>query len=490
MTDYGVTNSGFQIKRLQDAKAEIETSLRTALGSGINLLPSGFLGQLVGIIAERDALNWQAMQGAYNAFSPTSGGVSLDNFCAFTGIKRLSATKGTGSGVAYGTLGTVIPAGSIVSVNGNSSAKFITTIAKVIAAGTDEIQKITFSAVPDAGAWALVLDGQQTGVLAFNDNAAAVQVALNALLNLSAVTVAGNYAAGFTITFAGADGQKNQSMIQAAANSLTNGGNQVNLSFAELTPGVLPNVTIPLEAQAAGVVPAYANSLTVIETPVAGWDTFNNPLDITPGKDIETDAEFRLRRLQTLSTAGAATLDAIRSRVLGIDEVSACQAYHNITMVVDGEGRPPKSIQVVVVDGDDQEIADTIWDVAPAGIELFGTTTKNVTDSQGFLHPVKFSRPTQVPIYMVLTLTKDSSFPIGGDAAVKAAVVAYGEENFGIGADVITTRFFCPINTVQGITDITIDIGVAPAPVGDANIVIGDIQIAQFDTAFISVVTV
>lgn len=485
---YGLTTDGFIIKRLTVVKEEIETNLRTRLGNSINLLPTGLLGQIVGIISEREALIEEKIQAVYNAFFPdTANSVSLDNVVAITGIKRLEATKGVGEGRAYGTLGTVIPAGSIVSVDGNPDARFVTTTDNTIAAGTNEVQDIDFTAVPDAGAWTLVFDGEETGSLAFNDNAAAVQSALNALPNLSGVTVSGNYSSGFTITFAGDDGQQDQPMVQIGENTLTNTGTQVNVSIVETTPGVLPNVLCELEAETAGNTPAYAGTLTVIDTPLSGWDSFSNAEDITAGNDIETDAALRLRRLQTLATAGAGTVDSIRSRLLEIDEVEQVRVFENDSNVTDGSGRPKKSFEAVVLGGDSQEIADTIWEVKPAGMKAHGSESETVVDTQGFSHTVKFSRPTEIDIYMIINLTTDDDFPVDGEDAVKEALVQYALENFTIGDDIITVRFFTPINEIAGITDAEILIGIAPAPTLDSNIIIADDEVGSFDTSRITV---
>lgn len=486
---FGLTNQGLNIKRLSDIKAEIQASLRTYFGPGINLLETEFLGIFIGIFAERHAVLEELIEGVYNSFYPdTADGINLDNVVAITGIKRLEATSSEGQGIAYGTLGTTIPAGSIVSVVGNSTAAYRTKSVAVIGAGIDEVQDIDFSAVPDAGIFTLVYEGEETANLPFNASAGNIQTALNNLPSLSGVTVAGNFTSGFTVTFAGSDGQKPQSLLLVGANTLTNTSIAVAINIVETTEGVLPNVTIDIIAVNAGVVPGFANSITVIETPVSGWVAFNNPNDVELGKDIESDADLRLRREQTLATAGASTEEAIRARVLEIDEVTACRVFSNRTLVVDAFGRPPKSFETIVLGGDEQEIADTIWLVAPAGIEIFGDITKTVVDSQGFNQIVKFSRPTQVPIYIIITLVTDASFPIGGEDAVKEAVANYGDENFGIGDDVITTMLFCAIHTVQGILDITIDIGTAPAPVGDANIPIADDEIAYFDTTNITVI--
>lgn len=65
-----------------------------------------------------------------------------------------------------------------------------------------------------------------------------------------------------------------------------------------------------------GNIPAPINSLTQILTPLAGWQEINNFQAGTPGRDIETDAELRLRRQQSLSIIGASTVESIRARIL------------------------------------------------------------------------------------------------------------------------------------------------------------------------------
>lgn len=121
---------------------------------------------------------------------------------------------------------------------GNLLTLTIKKTATLIAA-VNEIQRIAFSAVPTAGNWSLDFDGQVTASLAFNANAAAVQTALNDLSNLSGVSVSGDYTAGFNVTFAGADGAKDQSMLVVASNTLTSPG-AVTITITETTKGVSP----------------------------------------------------------------------------------------------------------------------------------------------------------------------------------------------------------------------------------------------------------
>ena len=64
-------------------------------------------------------------------------------------------------------------------------------------------QLITFSAAPTSGGFILSYDGDDSAVIAWDDVAADVQTALQALTGLTNVTVTGNYTDGFLVKFIG-----------------------------------------------------------------------------------------------------------------------------------------------------------------------------------------------------------------------------------------------------------------------------------------------
>lgn len=93
---------------------------------------------------------------------------------------------------------------------------------------------------------------------------------------------------------------------------------------------------IPFLAQSYGTIAAPANTLTVILTPVAGWNSLTNPQAGITGRDQETDAELRLRRAQSLHLLGAATVEAITSRLLQeVPGVTSVIVFENVTMTQD-----------------------------------------------------------------------------------------------------------------------------------------------------------
>lgn len=132
---YGVTPQGFVPKTLQVIRSELEADFRSRFGAGINLEPESVFGQIVGVFSERETVLWEAAEGVYAADRPdSSADASLDGLAALTGAARLPATKTRVAVTVSGTVGTVLPAGRVISVNG-SGARFLTTVEATIGAG-------------------------------------------------------------------------------------------------------------------------------------------------------------------------------------------------------------------------------------------------------------------------------------------------------------------------------------------------------------------
>lgn len=483
----GLTTTGFQRKRLSEIRTEIQQAFRVQLGDSINLQTGSVFGTIIDILAEREAEVWELAENVYNSSYPdTAEGISLDNVVAITGLTRLAATKSTLSALYLkGTIGTTVPTGTVVSVDGNPDATFETFADVTLVAGADEVQDVTFSGTPTSGSFRLVYEDEQTGLIAWNDAAADIQTELNALNDLSGVTVSGSFAAGFTITFAGDDGKLPQPLLTVADNTLDDGG-AVTVSVAETVAGV-PQGTASVQAVNAGAVQALARTLTVIDTPVSGLDSVINLIDATQGRDTETDLELRARRADSLQIAGAATLEAIRSALQNVADVTAVTVIENDTDVTDGDGRPPHSFEAVVLGGANQDIADEIFQSKAAGITSFGSITETVTDSQGIDHDISFSRPTEVDIWVTLNLTVDSNYPSNGDDLVEAALLAEGN-SLGIGEDVIASPdLLCAIDGIEGITNAVIFTGTSSSPSTQTPISIGVDEIAAFDSSRIVV---
>jgi len=390
---FGLTADGFKLKRLDDILNEIRQRFRDEFGDNIDLSDASPIGQIIALIAERESLVWELAQDVYNSQYPvTSEGKQLDNVVALTGTTRRGPTFSTVlTGVARGDENTVVTDGTIVSVSGNPTARFI---------------------------------------------------------------VQGDYIIN---------------VVDGATFKVEN---------------------IKLVAETEGPVQANAGTLTVIETPIAGLNSFTNTLDADLGAESETDPELKSRRDNELQIAGSCTIEAILSELNARELVEAVIVFQNNSSIEDIDGRPPHSLDIVVLGDVEQDLADAIFLVVGGGIETIGDITKTVVDSQGFDQTIKFSRPTGVNIWFETDITKDPNlYPVDGDTQIENALLAHAE-TLTVGQDIIvfgSNSISGIFNDIPGILDFVIRIGKTATPTIDDNIVITPREIAQFDSSRITV---
>lgn len=219
-----------------------------------------------------------------------------------------------------------------------------------------------------------------------------------------------------------------------------------------------------LAGQSGNVQPG---TITEIVTPLAGVTAVTNAEATQGGRDVETDYEFYNRYLLSLSSVGASTLDSIRAALLNVPGVRAANVVENMTNEIDGEGRPPKSIQCYVLGGEAQDVAEAIFDTKAGGIETVGDVSVTVKDASGQEHIVKFSFATVVPIYVKLTITRNLKYQSDGDARVRTEVIRYigGEDadgtvhvGLGMRQAVVYTKIIEKVYKIEGIDDIDLEL--------------------------------
>lgn len=206
------------------------------------------------------------------------------------------------------------------------------------------------------------------------------------------------------------------------------------------------------------------------------------------GLDRETDRELRERYYLSLAAGGAATIDSIRAAVLKTPGVRTARVFQNPTMEFDDEGRPPKSVEVVVLGGADGDVAQAIHDTIAAGIESFGDVEVWVEDAGGEAQLVRFNRAEIVDIYVHVVVRTTAAYPADGDEQIKDEIIRYvggidsrGElrAGVGLGEDVVWTALIQAARRVQGVLDVDVTIGTSPDPTGRANVPIGPRQVAE-----------
>lgn len=294
----------------------------------------------------------------------------------------------------------------------------------------------------------------------------------------------GTYAIGSLVAYVNGNPAAKFSNLQAVTNS---GGSAANFS-------------VDFQALVSGPALAPSGTLTVISTPVSGWNSVTNPTDAVAGLPIQTDPQLRTARAQALQSGGAATAGAIRSAILnnlgqavGGDVISATVLW-NDTDLTDVNGTPPHSFEAIVLGAVMDSTANTalatqLLASKTAGDRAYGTSSLVINDSQGNAHTIGYTRPSTIPIYILITVQHDplSLTPVTA-ATVQAALVAWAQASLTAGVSVVIEKVKSIALGVAGAYDITAcTIGTAPAPAGVVNVPITVRQIATLITANIGV---
>lgn len=371
---FGLNNNGFTIKRETDIITELETAFKAAFGE-INTNADSVFGQIIGVFSKPLAELWELSEAVYLSQYPASAeGLSLDGVAQLTGILRLGPTKTVVTGVLLGDQGTVVPAGSLASIQDTENI-FQSTENKTIDKAEVLQCVISIGTVSDSQLYTITIDG--TGHDYTSDASATAQEIVTGLVTnvnsgQSKVTAVDNGDETITITV--------DDKITVFSVDIT-----AELDFNAIgTP-------VQFEAQNEGSILAVSGALSVIESPVSGWDSITNLTDGSTGNDTETDPDLRLRREVSLRVIGAATASAIEARLL--------QEVSNVTAVNILENDNPYYTDAVIVTID---------------------TALNNTDYTTYINGVEF------------TITSDASATVQEIAA--ALVVSLNSGSFAITA--------------------------------------------------------
>ncbi|KEQ22884.1 baseplate J/gp47 family protein [Paenibacillus tyrfis] len=261
----------------------------------------------------------------------------------------------------------------------------------------------------------------------------------------------------------------------------------------ETTNDVTLDSTGAAKARIRALVPGRSGNvaggtITTIINPDANIKAVTNQEGTFGGRDKETDKEFRDRYSLSAEGRGAATIRAIRSGLLRTPGVRAATVVENFMNTPDRAGRNPKSFEAYVLGGTPEAIGQTILDTKAAGIEPWGTQSVIVKDDAGFEHVMKFSYAIEVKVHVLVKVKVDNRFPRDGISQMKSAAIRYigGEDEDGtlyvglnMGADVIHQKLMAAMDRVEGITDMTVEIGKDGSNWAKDNLSIAPNEVAQ-----------
>jgi hypothetical protein len=247
-------------------------------------------------------------------------------------------------------------------------------------------------------------------------------------------------------------------------------------------------------ATKTGAVIVSIGALHEIVNKVNGLDSAINYASGVTGRAVESDTELRIS-LGNRQKQATANEVAIQNEILKVSGVEYARVYSN-REIIEKDGRPPKSYESVVVGGDEQAIAELIFEKGPAGVQAFGNIVKDVVDSEGFHWDIGFSRPVNKYIWIKVDYSRNAEedLPLGVVSAIQENIIAWGQAALNVGVDLIYQKMFRPVYDVQGIGFAAIKVAVttdltppADADYSSENIEITEVEIAVLDKTRIAV---
>ena len=474
--EYGLTRNGFIAKPHHVILEEERAAYRSAFGEDIDLSNDSVDGAYVGNQAIKLTQLWEQLEGLWMSGDVDSaGGIYLDRLVNFVNVQRQPAARTLVYAALWGEPETPVLSGHITRLASGQQFR----LTRSVTIGTESLLGFTFrvvEAVSGAVYSFQLVDTVISYTAGDEDTEETIQTALAGQIDTASYSIVDNGGDGVTVH------------SKEGLRPFTLAMSDPRMEIVSLGSfGVY-------EAETPGPLFVSAGALNLIVTNVNGLDSVINYATGITGRNAESDTELRVG-LGTRQRQATSNEIAIQNAIQRINGVQFARVYSNRAMTL-SNGRPPKSFEAVVVGGDDQNIAETIFDVAPAGIEPFGNIIREVTDSEGFVWQIGFSRPVNKYIWVRVGYARnpEEELPIDVISAIQENILAWGKTGLNVGVDLIFQRLFRPVYYVPGIgyAEITVAAteNLTPPLAGDyqsANIVIGETEIAVIDRSRITV---
>lgn len=228
-----------------------------------------------------------------------------------------------------------------------------------------------------------------------------------------------------------------QSWITTAATAVVTGAN-----------------TVTMVASDFGAIAADAGTITEPTDVIIGVVSVTNPAAAVVGSDEETDADVRIRRNRSLANPNTSTTGGLFTALGNLAGVTELKIYENDTDTYDATlDLNANTLWVIINGGVTADIIETYAKNKTGGTPVKGSVTGTYIETlyQPDLtpyyihHDTAFDRPTDVPLYITLTVESISGAAVD-TAAIKTALEAV---NFSIAQVANASSLYTPVYSVS-----------------------------------------
>ena len=229
------------------------------------------------------------------------------------------------------------------------------------------------------------------------------------------------------------------------------------MNTAPATINASGQATLIVRCTEMGAVEVTSGSVTKIVTTVPGWDRVTNAAAGVTGRDVESQAAFESRRVQSVAKNAHGSVASVFGAIADINDVTALLILENTTNVdktEKGVTIAGHSVYISVYGGADNEIAKAIYNKIDAGCGTNGNTMVSynpVSDDAtqpDMLYSYYIERPTAVSTGIVVTIADEQTTTLTN--AIKEAVVNNFNGNSGyrrvkMGDTLYASRFYADV---------------------------------------------
>jgi uncharacterized phage protein gp47/JayE len=248
------------------------------------------------------------------------------------------------------------------------------------------------------------------------------------------------------------------------------------ISIGAATIGEDGKAEVEFQTVDFGSINIGAGTCNKIITVIAGWDTVANEVAGVPGSLVETRQEFEKRRALSVAQNSHGSRLALQGAVSALDGVVDCLVLENrnkYSMVKQGVYIGAHSVAVCVYGGNDDDIAETIYNKIDAGCGTYGNTPVSYTSEDGVVNTYQIERSDAVNVYITVTVNNTANINNSIVDKVKQAVYNdflgldpnSGNVRRGCGQIIYASSFSVAAIKTAGVTDlVSITIGKAANP--------------------------
>lgn len=465
-----VNDSGWHGARLPELRGDKYEKLKVPLGD-VNPDGDSLIGQTIAITAEDDLNIIEAIGWVFSGFFISMAeGAQLDGLGERFNLPRRGLTRSLAYVIYLLEPGQVISAGETFTISGSSGDWETNSEVKEDGkSATGYVLKVRQDAITSGNTFTINVAGKPYSTQ-YQDGDTSDTI-LNRLYTQITETETS------LTTYQSAHG----ALLYAA-----DGRTVIQFSFADdvfdiVRAGIPATAYYQSDTEFPGVLFGYVanNDILVLANGVKGYL-------------IEDDESYR-ERIQAEAAAARANISAsrpgVKNAVLAVSGVSYASVETNRGINTNAEGIPGKSIQVFVAGGNDDDIAQAIYDAAAAECGFYGDVSGTATDGE-VTETVYFSRQSFQLIYVDVSGDvwdgETTGRPADYISVTKNTITAYFSQ-LTPGKDVFSGQIYARLLTAfPTLTDVTVKIGTTSPPT-DKHVPVGNGIIAVTDSNSVTV---